>query len=72
MEVAKMKYCGNCKQWITTTKGVSWLIAIILLCFFFLPGIVYILWAASRGGKCPICNSKNWSIPTKEEEIQEA
>lgn len=29
--MAKMKYCGNCKQWVTPTSGVSWIIAIILL-----------------------------------------
>jgi len=69
--MTKMKYCGNCKQYVTTTKGVSWLIAIILLCFFFVPGIIYIIWAASRGGKCPMCESRNWSIPIKEEPTAE-
>jgi flagellar basal body-associated protein FliL len=69
--MTKMKYCGNCKQWITPTKGVSWVIAIILLIFFIVPGIIYIIWAASKGGKCPMCNSTNWSIPPKEEEKKE-
>jgi flagellar basal body-associated protein FliL len=58
-KMSKMKYCGNCKQWITPTKGVSWLIAIILLIFLIVPGIIYIIWAASKGGKCPMCNSTN-------------
>lgn len=64
--MSKMKYCGNCKQWVTPTKGVNWIIAIILLIFFFVPGIIYIVWTMSRSGKCPMCDSANWSVPLTE------
>jgi hypothetical protein len=70
-KMTKMKYCGNCKQWITTTKGPSIAITILLLILGIVPGIIYIIWAASKGGKCPMCNSTNWSIPPQEEEKKE-
>ena len=62
--MTRMKYCGNCERWVTPTKGVQWMIAMILL-IPIIPGILYILWASSRGGKCPMCNSENWSVDPK-------
>lgn len=70
--MTQMKYCGNCKQWVTTTKGPSIIITILLLIFGIIPGIIYVVWAATRGGKCPMCGSQNWSMsPTQiEEEVE--
>jgi len=59
-----MKYCGNCKQWITPTKDISTLLLIILLLFGLFPGIIYYL---VKPKVCPMCNSQNWTIPPKEE-----
>lgn len=65
--MTKMKYCGNCKQYVTTTSGPNIIISIFLLILGIVPGIIYIIWASLRAGKCPMCGSKNWSIPIKEE-----
>jgi hypothetical protein len=48
---------------VTSTKGPSIIITILLLVFGIIPGIIYVVWAALRGGKCPMCGSQNWSIP---------
>ena len=63
-----MKYCANCKQFVEPTKGINWIFAIILIICFVIPGILYILWAYPKGGKCPMCNSRNWTVPPKEKE----
>jgi len=71
MEMTRTKYCGNCNQWVTPTKGVSIAIAAISLFFFFVPGVIYILWAHGKGGKCPICNSRDWSKPPQSPATQD-
>ena len=37
-------------------SGSGCLITVILLCFFIIPGIIYLIWDSSRK-QCPECNS---------------
>ena len=69
--MAQMKYCGNCMRWVTPTTGIRWGIFILLLILVFPLAFVYAIWKMG-GGKCPMCNSKNWSIPPKEEKEKES
>jgi len=61
----KIKYCGNCKQFVTATTGIRWGIFILLLLIFAPAALIYLIVKAGTGGRCPICNSKNWSVPEK-------
>jgi len=58
--MTKQKFCGNCDQYVTPTKGASLLVTFVLLWFGILPGVVYYLIAHRGGGVCPICHGKNW------------
>jgi|GEM_PF-1003220 len=62
--MAGMRYCGNCKKMVTPKKDFSVLALVILMCFFFIPGIIYYL---AKPKVCPMCNSQNWTIPPQEE-----
>lgn len=49
-------YChANIKPKSKTVEGSTVAIAIILLCFFIIPGIIYIIWDSSRK-QCPKCH----------------
>ena len=61
--MTQQAYCRNCGQFVAPTKGVNWIVLIILLIFFFIPGLIYFFWKAGKGGKCPICGGKNWGKP---------
>jgi len=54
------KYCANCEQFVSPTKGVNLIVLFLLLCFFFVPGIIYFFWKAGTGGKCPIYGGNSW------------
>jgi|LGVE01.1.fsa_nt_gb hypothetical protein len=58
--MTKQKFCGNCDQYVTPTKGASLIITFILLCFAILPGVAYWMLAHRGSGRCPLCGSKNW------------
>jgi hypothetical protein len=67
--MAGVKYCGNCKRWVTPEKHFSWAIFILGSLFTLgIAGVIYLLYylIAARG-VCPICNSRNWTIAPKEE-----
>jgi len=60
-----MKYCNNCQRWIEPIKRFNW--AVFLLGLFLTLGIVswgYVIYYFFMGGRCPICNSQNWGIPS--------
>lgn len=57
--------CPNC-GYTGTPDNISWdmtgcFIALILLCFFVVPGVIYILWRDSTAAKkcCPKCKNRN-------------
>ena len=54
------KYCKNCKQMVTPTSGAHPIVFLLLILFFLIPGIIYLFWAESGRGKCPMCGGKNW------------
>ena len=59
--MTQIKYCGNCMRWVTPTAGIRWGVFILLLILFFPLALVYAI-VKMGGGKCPMCNSENWSI----------
>jgi RNA polymerase subunit RPABC4/transcription elongation factor Spt4 len=50
-----LRYCPNCKRNINTERGYNAVVLVILLIFFFIPGIIY--WAIKREQRCPICHT---------------
>ena len=49
--------CGHVGEEITKGRG-SVILALVLLCFFLVPGIIYILWCAvSRYDACAKCGA---------------
>gem|GEM_PF-1489713 len=53
-----MKYCPNCKRNVNTEGRVNWIIAIVLLIFLFIPGVIYIIWGLVKR-RCPICRTQD-------------
>lgn len=51
-----VKYCPNCKRNVNTEHGYNTVALVILLIFFFIPGIIY--WAVTRKQRCPICHTQ--------------
>jgi len=62
-----MKYCGNCKRWVTPKREMSVLALVILLILGIIPGIIYLIYYLLKPKVCPMCNSQNWTIAPKEE-----
>jgi len=54
-----VKYCGFCKRYVTPKK-YNGVLLVLLFLFFIIPGIIYFIYCAASGGRCPICSSKNW------------
>ena len=52
-----MKYCLSCKRNVNTESSINWVVAILLLIFLIIPGIIYIIWKAAKGKRCPICKT---------------
>ena len=50
-----MKYCPSCKRNVNTEHGYNGVVLVLLLIFFFIPGIIY--WAIKRKRRCPICHT---------------
>lgn len=63
----KTFYCRHCDyhgQQLTVTPG-SFIIEIILWCFYIIPGLIYSVWRCSARKKvCPECKSEHM-IPIK-------
>ena len=62
-----VKYCGFCKRYVTPEKKfrIGTFLGLSLISFGLL-GVAYMIFYFTQGGKCPICNSTNWSIPEEE------
>jgi len=63
--MTKRKYCINCEQYVTKTRGMQLSILVLFLLFFIVPGIFYFFFMLGKGGMCPLCGSKNWGKPDK-------
>ncbi len=60
-----MKYCNNCQRQVEPKTNWGFggvLLALTLLGFGLIPGIIYIA-HKQHSKSCPICNSKNWGVP---------
>jgi hypothetical protein len=55
--------CGTLAVPAKKTKG-SVLVGLILLCFFFVPGLIYFVWkASSKYTACPKCDGRTLVPP---------
>ena len=52
--MAKNMYCPNCKQDVYASS-FNWLILILLLIFFLIPGLIYGAYCTFRKKRCPKC-----------------
>lgn len=66
----KTKYCLNCERVVTPTSRVSIWVFLFLLIWFIFPGFFYLVWAYAKGGRCPICNGKNFVSQAKAETLR--
>ena len=60
------KICSNCgtlNNYKVKCKGNT-LIALILLCCYFIPGIIYVLWSGSNAYICSSCDGKDTMLDT--------
>ena len=67
-----MRYCKYCKREVKGTKKFNWIIFILGLLLFGVPGLIYLLWyMIKRSTKCPICGGKTkgwvWKLRHKGE-----
>ncbi len=50
-----VKYCPSCKRNVNAEHGYNTVALVLLLIFFFIPGVIY--WAVTRKPRCPICHT---------------
>ena len=52
--MAKNMYCPNCNQYVYA-GSFNWVLLILLLVFFFVPGLIYGAYCTFRKKRCPKC-----------------
>ncbi len=64
------KNCGN-KVRPRVTSKLNGCFFIVLLCFFIVPGLLYLVWAGTqRVYSCPKCKAQNTMVPLSAPEAQ--
>lgn len=59
---AEKEFCTSCQEAVFSERQTpgSVLLLIVLTCFFFLPGVLYLAWMlASRYDACPNCGGRS-------------
>lgn len=51
------KFCLNCKHQGKPRMRGSFMIEVILWCFFLIPGLIYTIWRITSHRVCPRCDA---------------
>ena len=51
------RYCPHCGRYVNEQR-FDWLLLIVLLLCFLVPGVIYGLYCLMKKSKCPICETE--------------